>query len=70
MKVLGNKNFGARECPSCACEVPANSNRCPICSYEFPQRTGLQMGMRLWGGLLMLILFVILAFRLTRLLRF
>jgi len=31
-----NKQFGHRECPSCATEVPANNNRCPICGYEFP----------------------------------
>jgi hypothetical protein len=29
---------GTRECPSCACEVAENENRCPICRYEFPAR--------------------------------
>lgn len=36
MRVDVNKDFGTRECPSCATEVPKNSNRCPICGYEFP----------------------------------
>ncbi len=31
-------DFGVRECPGCAVEVPANENRCPICGYEFPTR--------------------------------
>ena len=29
-----------RECPSCACEVAAQENRCPICGYEFPHLAG------------------------------
>lgn len=36
MKVDPHKKFGTRECPSCACEIEANHNRCPICGYEFP----------------------------------
>lgn len=36
MKIESNRDFGLRECPSCATEVPANHNRCPICGYEFP----------------------------------
>lgn len=36
MRVDPAKNFGTRECPGCATEVEANNNRCPICSYEFP----------------------------------
>jgi len=35
-----DKEFGQRECPSCATEVPINSNRCPICKYEFPYQPG------------------------------
>ena len=34
------KPFGTRHCPSCACEVDANNNRCPICQYEFPNLPG------------------------------
>ena len=26
-----------RECPSCAVDVPADSELCPLCGYEFPQ---------------------------------
>ncbi|HZY80269.1 MAG TPA: hypothetical protein VFE50_12145 [Cyclobacteriaceae bacterium] len=26
-----------KECPSCAMEVDADANVCPICSYEFTQ---------------------------------
>lgn len=36
MRIETNKEFGTRECPSCATEVPTNHNRCPICGYEFP----------------------------------
>jgi hypothetical protein len=36
MRIKPDKEFGLRECPSCATEIPANSNRCPICGYEFP----------------------------------
>lgn len=36
MKVDEQKSFGKRECPSCACLVLKNQNRCPICGYEFP----------------------------------
>jgi len=25
-----------KECPSCATEIDAESDICPICSYEFP----------------------------------
>jgi len=39
MKLNPSKDFGIRECPSCACEVAANNNRCPICGYEFPSRS-------------------------------
>ena len=33
-------NTKMRECPGCACEVPAMENRCPICGYEFPVARG------------------------------
>lgn len=54
MKVDAGRDFGTRECPSCATEVPANNNRCPICGYGFPQATPLQTGLRIGGALLML----------------
>ena len=66
MKVQTNKRFGQRECPSCATGVPTNSNRCPICGYEFPRLTDKQRGMKIGGGSLMLVLFIYLAFRLGR----
>ena len=47
-------NFGKRECPSCACEVEANQNRCPICGYLFPHPTPGQQGLRRGGALVML----------------
>ena len=54
MRVIEGKNFGARECPSCGCEVPANNNACPICGYLFPVASPRQRNMRIWGALLML----------------
>jgi len=36
MKIDSKKDFGRRECPSCAVMVDANNNNCPICQYEFP----------------------------------
>ena len=26
-----------RECPSCAMEVDAEADACPVCGYEFPE---------------------------------
>ncbi len=63
MKIEAGKNFASRECPSCACEVPGNNNRCPICGYAFPQATTTQLGLR-WGGAL--IMLAILAWALLR----
>jgi len=54
MRVLARKEYGSRECPSCACEIPQNVNKCPICGYLFPVATPRQKRMRLWGALLML----------------
>ena len=45
MRIDPQHDFGKRECPGCAMEVPANSNRCPICGYAFPGRSGLQRGL-------------------------
>ncbi len=38
VRIVTQRDFGTRECPSCACEVAINENRCPICGYEFPHR--------------------------------
>jgi hypothetical protein len=60
MKIEADSEFGTRECPSCATDVPANNNRCPICGYEFLQPTTARRNLKLWGALVMLALFVIL----------
>lgn len=60
MRVDELKEFGTRECPSCATHVPANNNTCPICGYAFPHASPTQKGMRLGGALLMLALLVVL----------
>ncbi|HBA83321.1 MAG TPA: hypothetical protein DCZ95_04420 [Verrucomicrobia bacterium] len=65
MKIDGDKRFEKRECPSCACEVDANNNNCPICGYAFPQPTPTQSRMKLWGALVMLVLFLIMIFGLS-----
>jgi len=54
MKIDATRSFVTRECPSCATEVAANHNRCPICGYEFPNASPKQRGMRVGGALLML----------------
>lgn len=59
MRILDSTDFGTRECPSCACEVPANNNRCPICGYLFPAPSPRQRHMKLWGALLMLALMLL-----------
>jgi len=63
MKIDAGRTFRKRECPSCACEVETNQNRCPICGYLFPQATAAQRGMRWGGAVIMLALFFYLLFR-------
>lgn len=58
MTIDPSRNFGTRECPSCATEVAANHNRCPICGYEFPNESPKQTGMRVGGAILMLAILV------------
>jgi len=62
MKIETQKSFGTRECPSCATEVPANNNRCPICGYVFTLTTPAQRNLKLVGAILMLALFLVLIF--------
>ena len=62
MKIEAQKSFGTRECPSCAMEVPANNNRCPICGCIFLRPTPTQRNMKLIGAIVMLVLFLILIF--------
>lgn len=64
MKIDTNKDFGTRECPGCAMEVPANQNRCDICGYEFPHASPTKQRLTRWGALAMLIMFVIVFLRL------
>ncbi len=58
MKIEPHSDFGTRECPACAVEVPANENRCPICGYEFPGRGPLHRNL-IWIVLLLLALLLI-----------
>jgi predicted amidophosphoribosyltransferase len=58
MKIDFHHDFGKRECPGCAMQVPANSNRCPVCGYAFPGRSGLQRGV-VWIALLLLALLLL-----------
>lgn len=60
MRIDPQRDFGRRECPSCACEVEANHNHCPICGYAFPQASPVQKGMRMGGALLMLAILALL----------
>jgi hypothetical protein len=60
VRVQTDKNFGTRECPSCATEVGANHNRCPICGYDFPHPSPRQRGLRTGGALLMLAILAVL----------
>ena len=62
MKIEAQKSFEMRECPSCAMEVPANNNRCPICGYQFLQPTPTQRNLKLIGAIVMLTLFLVLIF--------
>lgn len=42
-----------KECPSCAMEIDAKNQRCPICGYEFPQqKTSIK-----WIAVLLIVLF-------------
>ena len=66
MNIDTEKDFGTRECPACGVNVAENSNRCPICKYEFPNRSPGQEGFRLWVGMLLLIIFILLTFGLLR----
>ncbi|HEU5290918.1 MAG TPA: hypothetical protein VFU05_09770 [Cyclobacteriaceae bacterium] len=45
-----------KECPSCAMQVDAKSNICPICSYEF---TDTNNGYLKWIAIILAILFLL-----------
>ena len=57
MNIIHQKSFEKRECPSCACLVLKNNNRCPICNYEFPNEMPMKRNVRIWGAILMILLF-------------
>jgi len=63
VKIDAHKKFGKRECPACACEVSANSNRCPICGYPFPNPTPARRMFKIIAALVMLGLFLLLILR-------
>ena len=52
-----------KECPNCAVEVPKDSQRCPICGYEFPSQDpefGQPKSMLfMWIAIILIILFLI-----------
>ena len=44
-----------RECPSCAMDVPAEAETCPVCGYEFPvARAGVRPMAWVFVGLMVL----------------
>ncbi len=51
--MIGSKR---KECPNCAMDVPKDSQRCPICGYEFPQP---KSGLFKWIAIILIILFLI-----------
>jgi len=51
--LIGSKR---KECPNCAMDVPKDSQRCPICGYEFPQP---KSGLFKWIAIILIILFLI-----------
>ena len=52
------KDFGMRDCPSCAVEVSSNQNRCPICGYEFPHPKPVKKTLFLWTGIILLLVII------------
>ncbi|MCJ7578242.1 MAG: hypothetical protein MUO91_07295 [candidate division Zixibacteria bacterium] len=45
-----------KECPNCAVGAPKNSQRCPICGYEFPQP---KSRLFTWVVIILIIVFLI-----------
>lgn len=66
MSIDPSRHHGVRECPSCACEVAANENRCPICGYEFPSGMTGRSTFRFAAGVILLALFLAMVFGLLR----
>jgi hypothetical protein len=47
-----------KECPSCAVEIDANAEVCPICGYEFPQQS-LTVKILVWVMIILLVLWLV-----------
>jgi len=47
-----------KECPNCAVEVEKENENCPICGYEFPQRTS-HPKLFIWVAVILIVLFII-----------
>ncbi len=45
-----------KECPSCAVEVDADADVCPICGYEFPSQP-LSIQIAAWIMIILLLLY-------------
>lgn len=43
-----------KECPSCAMEIDASCEICPICGYEFPVKKKLP----LWIAIILIVIFL------------
>ena len=59
MRIDADHDFGERECPGCGVRVPANENRCPICGYVFPRRSGRERAVP-WVALVLLVVIAVL----------
>ncbi|WP_420386390.1 zinc ribbon domain-containing protein [Roseivirga sp.] len=44
-----------KECPSCAMEIDADAQVCPICQYEFPKQSKVSV----WVAVFLIILFLL-----------
>ena len=44
-----------KECPSCAMEIDKSADKCPICGYEFPNRSPLNK----WVAILLILVFLL-----------
>ncbi|MFC3881137.1 hypothetical protein ACFOSV_13170 [Algoriphagus namhaensis] len=50
-----NKTLKTKECPSCAMEIDEKEKICPICKFEFPQRSPWIT----WVAILLVIVFIL-----------
>ena len=45
-----------KECPSCAMEIDAKADVCPICQYEFPKQSRVSV----WVAVVLIVLLLLL----------